>query len=216
MTVCNSRLRVLAAKVHCGVSSPRFDFTGKSVLVTGASRGIGHAVASAFAEAGADLTILADDAAVNDTARRLQDLCGRPVRGLQCDVADRDAVRAAIGHLERVDVLINNAGREAMTPIREKGEAVELAFRRVIDVNVLGVFYVTRDVIAEDGSRRKNRVLPHRYGAGRLLRISALIALASMPSSDSCARSPKSLVRAASALTPSLPAGCEQKCRCAR
>ena len=48
------------------MTGPRFDFTGKSVLVTGASRGIGHAVASAFAAAGADLTILADDAAVNE------------------------------------------------------------------------------------------------------------------------------------------------------
>lgn len=133
------------------MTGPRFDFTGKSVLVTGASRGIGRAVASAFAAAGADLTILADDAAVNDTARRLQDSCGRPVRGLQCDVADRDAVRAAVDPLARVDVLINNAGCEAMTPIREKGDAVEVAFRRVINVNVLGVFYVTRDVLPKMG-----------------------------------------------------------------
>ena len=197
------------------MTGPRFDFTGKSVLVTGASRGIGHAVASAFAAAGADLTILADDAAVNDTARRLQDSCGRPVRSLQCDVADREAVRAAVDPLERVDVLINNAGREAMTPIREKGDAVEVAFRRVIDVNVLGVFYVTRDVLPKMGPGEE-LYLPRRYGAAPRLRISALTARASMLSSDLCGRSPRSLVRAALASTRSLLAGCERKCRCAR
>ena len=42
-------------------ATARFDFTGKSVLVTGASRGIGYGVAEAFARAGADLTVLADD-----------------------------------------------------------------------------------------------------------------------------------------------------------
>jgi NAD(P)-dependent dehydrogenase (short-subunit alcohol dehydrogenase family) len=137
------------------VSAPRFDFSGRSVLVTGASRGIGYAVAAAFAHAGAELHILADDEATMDAAERLQALYGRPVTALRCDIANREAVRAALEPLGRIDALINNAGCEAMTPIMERSDTIEAAFRRIIEVNVLGAFYVTRDILPkmQSGSR---------------------------------------------------------------
>lgn len=124
-----------------------FDFTGKKVLVTGASRGIGRGVAEAFAAANAELTILADDAQVTQTAQELSDRHGKPVAALQCDITDRAAVTKAIGTLERIDVLVNNAGLERITPIAEPGPEVEATFARIIDINILGTYYVTRDAL---------------------------------------------------------------------
>lgn len=123
------------------------EFHGQSVLVTGASRGIGFGVAKAFALAGADLTILADDPKTPDAARELENMCGRSVRALVTDIADREQVSASIGQLERIDVLINNAGLELITPVDAPGQEVEETFRRIVDINVNGSFYVTREAL---------------------------------------------------------------------
>lgn len=131
------------------------DFSGKSVLVTGASRGIGYAIAKAFAQAGADLTILADDPKTERAAEELGMLGGRPVRSLVADIADRAAVASTIGTLEKIDVLINNAGLELITPIDEEGGDIEETFRRIVDINVNGSFFVTRAALQKipDGGR---------------------------------------------------------------
>ncbi|MEZ5931036.1 MAG: SDR family oxidoreductase [Alphaproteobacteria bacterium] len=131
------------------------DFSGKSVLVTGASRGIGYGIAKAFALAGADLTILADDPETEKAAEALSELCGRPVGALVADIADRDAVKASVGGFEKIDVLINNAGLELITPFDEEGDEVENTFRRIVDINVNGSFFVTREAVPRipDGGR---------------------------------------------------------------
>lgn len=124
-----------------------FDFSGRQVLVTGASRGIGLGVARAFAAASADLIILADDRDIVEAGAQLDAEFGRPVRTIQCDITNRDAVRDAFASLSRVDVLINNAGLELITPILEPGDAIERTFRRIIDINVIGTYYVTREIV---------------------------------------------------------------------
>ncbi len=124
-----------------------FDFSGKRVLVTGASRGIGLGVARGFAKAGADLTILATGPTVEEAAARLSEECGHPVRALVCDITDRAAVAREVGGLGALDVLVNNAGLERITPILEPGEEVEATFRRIIEINVIGTYYVTREVV---------------------------------------------------------------------
>lgn len=131
------------------------DFKGKSVLVTGASRGIGYGIAKAFASAGADLTIIADDPNTMDAASELGKLARRPVKGMIVDIVDSAAVASAVGTLETIDVLINNAGLELITPIDEEGDDVEATFRRIIDINVNGSFYVTRAALSiiPDGGR---------------------------------------------------------------
>lgn len=126
-----------------------FDFSGKAVLVTGASRGIGYGIAEAFAKAGAELTILADDIGIAVAGDSLAALVGRPVAAVQCDITDRDAVRRTVGGLGRIDVLVNNAGLELITPIDEPGDEVEATFRRIIDINVMGTYYVTREALSK-------------------------------------------------------------------
>jgi len=129
------------------MTSVAFDFTGESVLVTGASRGIGFSIAEAFARANAELAILADDDGVHAAAARLTRLLGRPVAALHCDIADRHQVRQALSGIDQIDVLINNAGLERTTPMDEPGDEVEQLFRRIIDVNVIGTYFVTREAL---------------------------------------------------------------------
>jgi 3-hydroxybutyrate dehydrogenase len=121
-----------------------FDFTGRRVLVTGASRGIGYGIAAAFAKAGADLAILADDPQVTEAAARLSAAYGHLVEAHLCDITDADAVARTVGGLGRLDVLVNNAGLERITPLFDDDPATVALFRRILDINVTGSFLVTR------------------------------------------------------------------------
>jgi NAD(P)-dependent dehydrogenase (short-subunit alcohol dehydrogenase family) len=124
-----------------------FDFTGKRVLVTGASHGIGAAVATAFAEAGADLAILSSTKDIVETGKDIAAASGRPVKAEVCDITDRAAVKRVVGGLGKLDVLVNNAGLELITPILEPGDEVEKTFERIIQINVIGTYYVTREAV---------------------------------------------------------------------
>lgn len=121
-----------------------YDFTGDAVLVTGASRGIGRAVARAFAAAGAKVTILSSGAGIHAAAREIAAETGRPVEALECDVTDSAGLARALASLERIDVLVNNAGLERITPLCDPDPTVEDTFRRITDINVNGTFLVTR------------------------------------------------------------------------
>jgi 3-hydroxybutyrate dehydrogenase len=124
-----------------------FDFTDRRVLVTGASHGIGFAVARAFAGAGADLAVLSSTADIEGAAARIEAESGREVQALQCDVTDREAVRRTVGGLGALDVLVCNAGLELITPLLEPGDEVERTFVRIIEINVIGTYYVCREAV---------------------------------------------------------------------
>jgi NAD(P)-dependent dehydrogenase (short-subunit alcohol dehydrogenase family) len=118
-----------------------FSLTGKAALVTGASRGIGEAIARAYADAGADVAILARSAAdLESLAADIAD-SGRTAVALPCDVTQPDeihtAVERAIAELGRIDILVNNAGgplfNAPFLDIRPDG------WRRVIELNLLSV-----------------------------------------------------------------------------
>ncbi len=125
----------------------KFTFEGKSVLITGASQGIGLAIAEAFAEAGANVAILAENDLIHDAGADLEKRFKRPVRALKCDISDQDQVRASLSGIERFDVVINNAGYQPATPISAADDKIDAEFRRVIDVNVMGTYYVTRETL---------------------------------------------------------------------
>ncbi|MEL7099288.1 MAG: SDR family NAD(P)-dependent oxidoreductase [Pseudomonadota bacterium] len=116
------------------------DMTGNTVLITGASRGIGAAAARAFAAAGANVALTARSA---DALATLSGEIGDRALALPCDVADYDAVASAVAatvkHFGGLDVLINNAG--AVEPIAHLANADPAAWGHVIDVNLKGVFY---------------------------------------------------------------------------
>ena len=116
----------------------RPDFSGRSVLITGASRGIGLGLARAFAAAGATLHLLADDPAVEAAAASLGAV------GHVADITDAARIAPILAAIAKLDILINNAGLERLTPVEDQGAETLTVFRRVIEINVTGTFLMTR------------------------------------------------------------------------
>ena len=114
------------------------DLSGLTVMVTGASRGIGLGVARGFQRAGAALHLLADD------PRVLEEAAALGASGHVADITDAEQVAGAMSAVRALDVLVNNAGLERMTPLDDAGAENEAVFRRVLEVNVVGTFLVTR------------------------------------------------------------------------
>jgi 3-oxoacyl-[acyl-carrier protein] reductase len=137
------------------------DLRGKVALVTGASRGIGAAVAQALAQAGAAVTLnyRRDEAAATGVARAIA-AAGGSGQVWQADVRDPDAVEAMIEGVAardgRLDILVNNAGiiRDALVP-----EMTEAAWREVLDTNLTGVFHCARVAARHMIRRRWGRMI---------------------------------------------------------
>ncbi len=151
------------------MTSIHFDFSGKTVLVTGASRGIGFGVARGFAQAGADLHILATNDAVITAAKTLVQETGSTVNGHVCDITDRVRVSAVMKELGHIDVLINNAGLERPTPILQADDVVDETFHRIIDTNIMGGFHITREA------------LPHMDKGGKIVITSSIWGQTAVP-----------------------------------
>lgn len=138
------------------------NMNGKTVVITGASRGIGEAAAYEFASAGANVVLLARS---SDAISRIATSIGNTALAVPCDVADwgqvQGAVEQAISHFGTVDVLVNNAG--VIDPITPIAKADPSAWGHLIDVNLKGVFYMTRAVL----------VHMRNSGGGSILNISS-------------------------------------------
>lgn len=141
---------------------------GKTALVTGASRGIGRAIAEAFAAEGAALAINARDGARLDlVAAELRTAHGVPVHTGACDVTDGAAVRAMVAAAEAwrpLDVLVNNAGIHVAAPFLDYSFE---QFREVIESNVYSVFHVTQAVLPGMLSRKRGRIVNLASTAGK-------------------------------------------------
>lgn len=119
------------------------DMTGKSVLITGASRGIGAAAARGFAEAGAHVALAArSEAAIGSIAREI----GGKAIAIPCDVADfaqvSDTVRAVVKAFGKIDVLVNNAA--VIEPIARIDATDPEEWATALDINLKGVFHGMR------------------------------------------------------------------------
>ncbi len=119
------------------MSTEAFRLDGKVTLITGGARGIGEAIARVFAGAGAQVIVLDID---GERAARLAAELGN-ARATACDITSPDQVAAAFASIERLDVLVNNAGIGLVGDIEQT--TLE-DFRRLFRVNVEGMFLVTK------------------------------------------------------------------------
>jgi NAD(P)-dependent dehydrogenase (short-subunit alcohol dehydrogenase family) len=137
---------------------------GTRVLVTGASRGIGEAIARRFGADGARVALAArDEKACRRIAEEIAVQGGEAI-ALACDVTDSrsvaEMVRKVVAKWQRIDVLVNNAGLGGPTPLSDRDDA---RWDAIIATNLTAVFRVTREA------------LPHLTDGGRVLNMSSVV-----------------------------------------
>jgi NAD(P)-dependent dehydrogenase (short-subunit alcohol dehydrogenase family) len=137
-----------------------FDLSGKTALITGASRGLGQQFARALAGAGADLAITSRTrASLEPFAKEMRGL-GRRVACIELNVREQksidNAVAAAISELGQIDILVNNAGCN----IRKRAAEVTWDdWNTILDTNLRGVFFVAQAVSQHMIERRYGRII---------------------------------------------------------
>jgi NAD(P)-dependent dehydrogenase (short-subunit alcohol dehydrogenase family) len=140
-----------------------------NILVTGGGRGIGRAIALAFADAGNTVVIASRTRPELDEVARAIEQRGASAVVLPVDITDERAVRDGFAVLDAVgslDVLVNNAGVGGGQPVDKTDTAV---WRRVLDTNVWGTFLVTRNA------------LPLMTSGGRVINISSVLGRFGVP-----------------------------------
>ncbi|HZB47373.1 MAG TPA: SDR family oxidoreductase, partial [Pyrinomonadaceae bacterium] len=149
-----------------------YDFRGKTVLITGGSRGLGLVLAREFADEGANVALCARDNEELERAR--QDLAARGARvfAFPCDVTDRAQVKELVEVVERhfggIDVLVNNAGTIQVGPV----EVMTLEdYEQAMNVHFWAPLYATLAVLPE----------MRRRGEGRIVNISSIGGKISVP-----------------------------------
>ena len=127
--------------------SIKFDFTGKTVIVSGAERGIGLSIAQGFAKCGANIVIagIMDEEFAN--AEKLVAAYGVECFCIHTDVSDEAQVQNLVASVKEkfghIDILVNNAGINKLAPAEEMPLEI---WKRIIDVNFTGTFLMCREV----------------------------------------------------------------------
>lgn len=124
---------------------PSFQVTDKIAVVTGASKGIGRAIAIGLAEAGAHVALLArTEGELKEVASIIEGL-GRKALPLVTDVTDQENVATSIKHVVdtfgRIDILVNNAGINIRKPALEYEEE---DWNKIVDINMKSVFMISK------------------------------------------------------------------------
>ena len=149
-----------------------FSLAGKVALVTGASRGLGLAMAEALADAGATVALNGRSADRLQTAVDRLSQAGHDVHALPFDVADAKAAASAIRSLAinhgRLDILVNNAGIQHRRPVTEWEDG---DFERVLAVNLTACFRLAREAA--------QIMLGHKQG--RIINIGSVAAILARP-----------------------------------
>lgn len=148
-----------------GRRDQRYDFSGKTVLITGGSRGLGLLLASGFAHAGANVAICARDQATLQSAKDKLNAQGYEVLTVPCDVSKPERIAELIQtvnhHYGPIDVLVNNAGTITVGPM----EVMTLAdYQEAMDLHFWAPLHTTLAVLP--GMRRK--------GEGRIVNIASI------------------------------------------
>ena len=137
-----------------------FDLSGKTALITGASRGLGQQFARALAGSGADLAITSRTLASLEPFAAEMRALGRRVACLELNVREQpsieNAVAAAIGELGQIDTLINNAGCNIRKP------ALDVTWddwNTILDTNLRGIFFVAQAVARHMIERKYGRIV---------------------------------------------------------
>jgi 2-deoxy-D-gluconate 3-dehydrogenase len=144
-----------------------FDLTGKVMVVTGAGRGIGRAIALMAAEAGADLALGSRTLSELEAVAAEAKPHGRRVLCRPLDVCDRAAidrfVADTLAAFGQIDVLVNNAGTNRLKPALE---VTEEDWDAILDTNLKGLFFLTQAVARGMVERRKGRIINIASQAG--------------------------------------------------
>ncbi|MGH9630424.1 MAG: SDR family NAD(P)-dependent oxidoreductase [Bryobacteraceae bacterium] len=140
--------------------SSDYDFRGKVVLITGASRGLGLVMARELAQEGARLVLCARSEEELGRAREQVERLGAEVMTVPCDVTSQASVTGMIESVRnrfgRIDVLINNAGTIAVGPM----ETMKIEdYHEAMDINYWGAVYATLAVLPEMQERRDGRII---------------------------------------------------------
>lgn len=143
-----------------------FDLAGKTAIVTGASRGIGQAIAIGLAGAGADIVCVASTAQNALETKSEIEALGRKAISIGCDQSSSEDIARALKEIfslvSRVDILVNNAGTIRRSPAREYSDE---DWSAVLDTNLTGVFQFCREI----GGRMIDQ------GHGKIINIASLL-----------------------------------------
>ena len=163
-------------------------FQGKVAMITGASVGIGRAVALGLAEQGADLVLLDINTEKLLQVEEEVKKHGHKVLAYECDISDEDRVYEVVAKAEKqlgkIDILVNNAALwRDKVPFAETSSAL---WKKYLDINIMGVYYCTKAVISGMVKRGYGRIINVAsvagvYGNARMVHYSttkgALIAM---------------------------------------
>lgn len=150
-----------------------FGLEGKVAVVTGASRGLGQAIALALADAGANLCITARDVASLDETKAKIEARGRTCLASSQDVNDIQSIGKTlddfVAQAGPVDILVNNAGIEQVSPSLDVDEAL---WDRIVDTNLKGAFFWSQAVA---------RHMSQRSSGGSIVNLCSLTSFVGIP-----------------------------------
>lgn len=137
-----------------------FDLTGKVAVVTGASSGLGEDAALAYAEAGADVALLARRIEKLEQVKAKIEQTGRKVLAVQCDVTDEESVKNAMekvfAYFGKVDILLNNAGVAVRGGVHNMSQE---DWDKSFNTNVKGIFLASKYVVPKMMEQKYGKIV---------------------------------------------------------
>lgn len=139
----------------------QINLKGQRILVTGASRGIGKAIASQLSESGAELLLHYN--ASKHEAEKLQQSLPQPSHLVQCDLSDLSQVQGWIPNLVeqygKIDAVVNNAGIALSVPDDAPTEAWTAAWLKTMDVNINAMAIICKEFVAHAKTNKNGRIV---------------------------------------------------------